>query len=399
MSAPALSGGAPAGEVGALPTPSLRAYLRELHLAASAVPIRTFEEDERAPLEELRATADVLLVASVNLLEMVARRLDSSASLDGGEAGPTSMLYEEIDARLACSVDAAGVADVAAVGRMVLRGRQLALSDVALQSAFRWEVVDVTAGALRALKKALGAVDAAMAQLENAAVSSPLHLSEIARSLLVRREYFRFRRDLLALGRRCSAPMASAPVGVADATEVRARLRGAGNLIARLVGADAYEHLRTKDRVMLRAFQRRIREYLVGSGSHAEQHADGMRIWQDLEILAELFAGVNRREDLVLHDTVLLAGHLAALAAVAERDDGPAPPAVVESLRAALGRDDELDQVLCKGRVGLTAGELCAAVRRASERLARPAHGAIQRASRAPSESAEPPAGSQDDFF
>jgi hypothetical protein len=372
-------------EAASLHAGSLRAHLQEIH-AAAAVNVRRFEENPNAPLDELLAAAEASLAAAEELCDGVSQWVeeDQEPSLSADpDLGPTSLIYKEIDARLSRAAGAAQVADLAAVGAMMLRGRRRALREVTARTPSRWEIVDASAGAFRAVKKALGALDAALARLSTGEEASSLHLSELSRSLLVRREYFRFRRDILA--------RAAATPHLDGAGAVCARLRSAGNILARLIGSEAYEHLRTKDRVLLRALQPRIIAHLRAAAGGAADAAEGVHLWQEIESLAELLAGVNRREELVQHDASLFASHLDDLDAIAHPAGGPAPGHVVEALRAALGRDADLDALLVSRRSPPSAGELREALRRALHRIS-----PISRAG------AAPPCGTQqrpDDFL
>jgi hypothetical protein len=203
--------------------------------------------------------------------------------------------------------------------------------------------VAVVGGAARATRKALGATDRAIAGAHGGAPST-LHVSELTVSLLVRRGYARLARELTALAEPCPAT-------------VRLRLRSAGNLLALFIGDDAYPHLRTLDRALLRSSQRRIRDFLVDP---AEAPAAGLRLWRDLQNLTELILGVNQREELVEHDAEAIPRLLDDMAEGADAD--VLPPALRALLKSLEGRDAGLDALLRRRSPAASIGEVRAAL-------------------------------------
>jgi hypothetical protein len=174
---------------------------------------------------------------------------------------------------------------------------------------------------LRRVRKAMNAVDAAIAKVEQVA---PLldFASELETSLAVRRAYAKFRAGVLGVGE----PSVSA---------LRARLRGAGTQIAMLVGWRAYPDMRVQDRLLLRDLQQRILEWLRGGAEVTP--AGGIRLWQDLAACVEMFALVNRRQELVEHDQAIVRELTEALACDLMHADAR------EKLGALEGLDPELD--------------------------------------------------------
>lgn len=180
-------------------------------------------------------------------------------------------------------------------------------------------------GALRRIRKGLAALDAAIASATGAAPTLDF-ATELRTSLVVRRAYARFRQRLVAGGE-------------PTAGELRGRLRGAGTQIAVLVGWEAYPLLRVRDRLQLRELQGRILAWLRAEA--AEDVVAGLRLWQDVAAFVEILAQVNRRQELVEHDTARIVTGLAAL-----RGEARAAAEVHALLAPLEGLDDDLDRLL-----------------------------------------------------
>lgn len=176
---------------------------------------------------------------------------------------------------------------------------------------------------LRRLRKALAAVDRALSP--HPANTELLDTPELQVSLAVRRLLAEFRRRIVENGEPSDA-------------QLRARFRGAGTQIAMLVGHQSYADVRIRDRVLIQHLQRRILAWLRDG---AEQPAEvGRRLWQDLTGCLQMFAQVNRRQELVAHDCALIE-HLIELPVASE-------PEGWRSKCAALnGLNPELD-MLCR---------------------------------------------------
>lgn len=201
-------------------------------------------------------------------------------------------------------------------------------------------------GGLRRIRKGLAALDAAIASATGAAATLDF-ATELRTSLVVRRAYARFRQRLTAGGE----PAAG---------ELRARLRGVGTQIAVLVGWQAYPLLRVRDRLQLRELQGRILGWLRTDAS--DDALTGLRLWQDVVAFVEMLAQVNRRQELVEHDTALVVTALAALRGA------PPPDGEAGALLAPLeGLDDELDRLLAADAP--TADALRGALERLGARL------------------------------
>jgi hypothetical protein len=180
---------------------------------------------------------------------------------------------------------------------------------------------------LRRIRKALNAVDAAIA---TAADVPPLldFTSELETSLAVRRAYAKLRLRLVA-------------VGEPTPETTRARLRAVGTQLASCVGWDVYADMRVGDRLLLRDVQRRVLDWLRGEGDATP--AAGLRLWQDLAGCLEMLALVNRRQELVGHDAAVVRDAVARLALEprAEID-----AAAWQRLAALDGLDAQLDELL-----------------------------------------------------
>lgn len=190
-----------------------------------------------------------------------------------------------------------------------------------------WEMLCDASSALRRVQKSVTALEAALCEAEQL----PRELrydSELQTSLEVRRQYRKLWRFVAREGE-------VRPEGVRNA------LRGAGTLLAMLVGRDVYTRLRESDRFHLRQQQRRILSWLVQESPDAKA---GVRIWQDFAGMVEMFRQVNLRQDLVAHDTATLREVEAALAS--------GDFASLERARAALaslqGLDDDLDELVAE---------------------------------------------------
>jgi len=135
--------------------------------------------------------------------------------------------------------------------------------------------------------------------------------------------------------------------GEPDDGQLKACFRGAGTQIATVIGRDEYRDLRVHDRLQIRKIQEQILAWLRNGGSDAQV---GRRLWQDLSGVAQMLMQVNRRQDLVDHDSNLLKEAWGLLF-----NKEPAPPAIpkelFERLKKLLGLDEEVDQLIRGERV------------------------------------------------
>jgi hypothetical protein len=107
-----------------------------------------------------------------------------------------------------------------------------------------------------------------------------------------------------------------------------------------LVGWDVYPSLRVRDRLQLRDLQRRVLEWLRTD----RDTTAGMRVWQDLVGFLEMLAQVNRRQELVDHDTRAVCEAAAKLVGVSHTDLVPAETMAL--LTSLEGIDEDVDALL-----------------------------------------------------
>ncbi len=228
-----------------------------------------------------------------------------------------------MDAQSASSLQAVG--DIAFLAHLELRQRAERLERVtACKNALA--IIGESDSALRRIRKALTSIDVAMARAGLAPPSLDF-TSELEVSLRVRRACAKLRSRVLAGG------------GDPTPETLHARLRSAGTAIAMLVGWDVYPSLRVRDRLQLRDVQRRILEWLRQDRDAVE----GMRLWQDLIGFVRMLSQVNRRQELVEHDTRVVHEARARLSALDDKE----MPADLRAMLASLeGLDEEIDALL-----------------------------------------------------
>lgn len=177
---------------------------------------------------------------------------------------------------------------------------------------------------LRRLRKSLNAVGLTIARLLGV---PPLaeYRSELESSLAIRRGLKSFR---VRVNKGGDPPP----------NKLRERFRYIANQIEILVSWDIYSGMRVRDRLLLRSLQQRLLAWLNVMNAPADQ---GTRLWQDIAACVEMFALVNRRQELVEHDTQLLTKLANSLRAQAPR--APVEAELLRQLRAAEGLDLELD--------------------------------------------------------
>ncbi len=190
-------------------------------------------------------------------------------------------------------------------------------------------------GALRRIRKALEAVDAAIARA--CGVEPRLEFrSELQASLLVRAAYVRIRAQFEQLSQ------LSKPVST--------RIRIAGTQIATAIGWDAYVHMRIADRLLMRELQVRILNWLA---DEVPDEIAGERLLVDLRGFAQMLTLINRRQELVEHDAGILTAALRQI-----RDDLD-EAALRRQLIAVAGRSAEIDGWVSSGvRLGREGCEL-----------------------------------------
>jgi hypothetical protein len=320
----------------------------ELAQRVADVDLRDFETEDRAAADLHPIAASHVEEATHLVGEILAAcgRLgspgDDELELAIGE--PSLPFERAIDAAVeAGHASVRAVEDVAFLVQLELRQRSERLARLGLGAGLL-SILGEADSALRRIKKGLGAIDVAIARAERLPPRLDFS-SELQTSLVVRATYAKFRRRLLSEG--TPAP-----------EQLYARMRAAGTQIAVLVGWDAYPLLRVRDRLQLRDLQQRILTWLLPE--QRTDHLAGARLWQDIVAFVEMLALVNRRQELIEHDSALLA-ELSTLMRDAPAETAiPAP--LLERLTALSGLDDDLDAALAS--VDPRASNVCSILER-----------------------------------
>jgi hypothetical protein len=332
----------------------LRATLR----GVEGIPISSYEEvdgDALSPLlDDTRAALGTAIERVGALLAHYDDVAEARASVRKLRAAPHSSgeLCGELERVLeAEDVGVRRVQNLAFIARLGLRGRIAALEDMSVATG-KWEIIDAASSSLREVLKALGAIDVAVCELEGLPCPTTFYVTELERSLAIRRAYRILHADV-------------SPGVDPKAPEIAMRLRRAANAVAKLAGRPIYPSMRVHDRFMLRSVQRRLQAWLVPSSEDPKsREAAGVRLYQDVAHLAELMLGVNERAELRKHDAEVATDVLRGL-------EGGTLEATraSERLRAIQGRDLELDALLAATEPPATAA-LLARLRDVVEHLA-----------------------------
>lgn len=316
--------------------------LVELVETASAVDIRSFEDKPTSSLlEELEPTARAHVEEGLELSRQVFFLSDeweqktSPGTFDGSSFEMEREFDFEIDKLIGEESNSDRpldrVADIAFIVKTELKDRQLRLAALTPESD-RWQVIVECDGALRRVRKSLAALEQVLAEARN----EPCRLgfqTELEVSLQIRQAYVRFRRAVTGSG----APTEET---------IFSRLRAAGTHIAMLVGREIYAQLRVRDRAQIREFQARILAWLRESDTDVRA---GMRLWQDLVGVIDIFCQVSRRQEVVEHDSRIVAQvyeHLFDGAPAEER----VSDAALTRLKLLEGLDEEIDLLLATDR-------------------------------------------------
>lgn len=300
-----------------------------LHETIVALASRSFDVDlrpfERAPFgdvcEQLVPIATELLDAVIETAQSI---VASVAPAQTGQDDDLDLFGEAAPAPPDALPNTAG--DLAFLGCLELRQCKERLERAKRSEKVAAVLIECDTG-LRRARKVLRALDQALARATFEAPRIAVQ-SELETSLAVRRAYAKFATRLLGSGD-------------PTPTTLHAHLRRAGTSIAMLIGWDVYPAFRVRDRLGLRELQGRLLAWLREGGADAD---GGMHLWQDLVSFVRLLGEVNRRQELVEHDRLLLT------LLVEHLRTGDTPDTTLASFAERLrGLDQELDQ-LFEGR-------------------------------------------------
>lgn len=297
------------------------------------IPVSAYEEVDGDALSPLFTDTRVAVISAVEVVTEILDHYDGIASqrasqLDLEKRAPqSSELLGDVDRTMAEEVGVRRVQELAFIARLGLRARLTALDGMG-GAPGKWELIAAASSALREIMKALGALAVAVCNHEGLPEPRTFYVTELDRSLAIRRAYRIFYADV-------------APAREPHGPELVVRLRRAANAIAKLAGRPIYASMRVTDRFSLRSVQRRLHGWLAAHDMDARaREVAGIRLFQDLAHLAELMQGVNERAELRAHDARVIAEQLVALQA------GAGVAAVVQALRVIEGRDARLDALL-----------------------------------------------------
>lgn len=304
--------------------------LESLLLKVQGIDIRQFEGKAASDLcgQALVTVQESVEGAIVLLREARQVYPDSARPPDLERVGDDSGVFAaQLDEAMQGDDTRERIVDVIVLGQIELGNKRVALAAVQSRQD-SWAIVDALASARRRTLKVLVALVHSICAHHGIECPFASHQTELEISLEVRRVYTRFRRIV-------------AQIPEPRTEEVGQRLREAGILLAKLIGRDAYEHMRTCDRREIWAVQRRVLDWLR-TANPSPRH--GVRIWQDFAALAGVLVQINHRTELREHDLAVASRLHRALAA----GDGAAPigAALLDELGRLYGRDDELDAMM-----------------------------------------------------
>lgn len=313
------------------PMDMIRARIGALGAEAAAVCVAGYEDASDADIEEGIAQARVKVSQALDLLDVVTVLYGETST----DSEPEVVDVGDRPSGIPVEVDAVG--EVVVLARMGLRARLRALSHLGETS--RSERLSLWGSALRTIQKSLSALDRAMARRRDWTATFDYYANNVSTSLDVRRRYVAFND-------------AVAPDATPSGDELPRRLRTIGNFIAGLLGKPIAKELRPGDRALLLLIQSRLRAWLFeGSDpdvrpsrrvSEAIHATNGLRLFQDIANAASMFLDVNKREELIRHDALVVREVLPMLPPT-----GDIPPDLAARIRADLqairGRSAQLD--------------------------------------------------------
>lgn len=315
-----------------LRTDEIRKFLSATLRQVSAIPLADYEDTACDVTVELVPRIVAVTDVASELLTIITQRYESATRHSDHTFDPKVGLLREMDRRLNSLGGVREIADLAFMARMGLKWRM----DRALASvgdADRWRIIGQCSSARREVIKSCTAVDVAICRSDGIESENRIYLlSEIARSLEVRRQYTLLRRALLK-------DTDETPTGLLS----RLRLTATG--FTKLTSKPIYADLRVNDRQQIRSLQVRILEWLREyQGDPTRGARAAVRLVTDITGFAELLDAVNNRSELRDHDLELVDEALADMAGRQDGDTVPAP--MLKRLEQLLSRDPDVDKLV-----------------------------------------------------
>lgn len=289
--------------------------LKEIHERLVAC-FNTAQDLDIRPYEELSADAlreqlvpqtHALLEDAVAIVTALFAIFDEDAA-DGSERAESRSEFRN------------QIADISFIGLMEFR--QLADAERVNAITDSWELIAQCGDANRRIARVLFMLEAPLARL--CGLEPRLDpMCDVVDAIEIRRQYARLARNVESH----SAPE--------DLEALTRALRSVGTAIAMLVGRDIYPEIRVYDRRQIRALQTRILDWLRDEQGPGALTA-GVRLWGDLVGACQMLMQINRREDLIRHDTETIQRLLTL----------DAPTRDMEALLTLRGLDRGLDQLI-----------------------------------------------------
>lgn len=309
-----------------------KALIEELHALTQQLVGWRLEELESDPGPNVRqAVRERLSEVLPAAKSLFGRVLDSTLAPGGRASSVVSALAEDsfLD-QLDRSVEEhsnSAAADIAFIAKLEIQGleREVYISGRELDG---WRLLELCERVRRHVVKATTALRRTLGSEQGIVLGKDeIYVTELVRSIRVRRRYAIFRKQVEDAGATCAErPLAC--------------MRMVGTSIAILVCRPEYRDFRIGDRMLMRSIQKVLLEYL-GDPNGLPQ--TGQRIWQDVLGALEIMKQVNRRPELLEHDHIMLEALEARLEHIHLGDD---PSELLERAQSLLGRDEELDRLV-----------------------------------------------------
>lgn len=223
-------------------------------------------------------------------------------------------------------------ADIAFIAKLEIQGLSREVSVVA-RDLDGWRLLELCERVRRHIVKATTALRRTL-RPEQGLGQDEIYVTELVRSIQVRRRLAIFRRQVM-------------DAGEAHPHQPWPRLRMVGTSIAVLICRLEYRDFRIGDRMLIRGLQRVLLEHLAEPTNLPQR---GQRIWQDVLGALEIMQQVNRRPELLEHDYIMLEDLERRLGQAGSECDLAELRDLTQSI---IGRDEELDRLICSGCVSL----------------------------------------------